>query len=398
MFSLARAGNARLNRPMAKAQLKPKPAENLPLNQILVGDCIERMNALPAESVDCIFADPPYNLQLQNNLHRPDQSLVDAVDDEWDKFVSPEVYDAFTREWLAAARRILKPTGTLWVIGSYHNIYRMGQTLSDLGFWILNDVVWYKTNPMPNFRGTRFQNATEIMLWAQGTRGEKYTFNYHALKHLNDGTQMQNVWQIPLCTGAERLKNSGGEKLHATQKPEALLYRVIASATNPGDVILDPFFGTGTTGAVAKKLGRDFIGIERDANYAAAAHARIDLINENLLPPGVMQTESKRTQPRVKFGELLAAGFLTIGETLQDAKGKIQAQVLADGRLELNGRAREGAQNVVRGSIHQIGAAAQHTAACNGWDYWHALRDGKWILIDELRTQFLQQAAKPIES
>jgi len=339
------------------------------------------MGELPAASIDCIFADPPYNLQLQHDLVRPDQSRVDAVDDDWDKFDSPAAYDGFTHDWLTAARRILRPTGTLWVIGSYHNIYRMGQVLTDLGFWILNDIIWHKTNPMPNFRGTRFQNATETMLWAQRDKGAKYTFNYHALKHLNDGTQMQNVWQIPLCTGVERLKGADGRKAHATQKPEALLYRVIASATNAGDVILDPFFGTGTTGAVAKKLGRNFIGLERDAGYAALARERIDAIAALNLPDDVLITESKRTAPKVKFGELLAAGYFQIGETLQDKKGGVQAVVLADGRLEYNSQ---------RGSIHQLGAAAQTAAACNGWDYWYVLRDAKWILIDDVRQNYLR--------
>jgi len=339
------------------------------------------MNKLPAASVDCIFADPPYNLQLQQDLVRPDQSRVDAVDDDWDKFDSPAIYDEFTRAWLTAARRILKPTGTLWVIGSYHNIYRMGQILTELGFWILNDIIWHKTNPMPNFRGTRFQNATETMLWAQRDKGAKYTFNYHALKYLNDGTQMQNVWQIPLCTGAERLKDADGKKAHATQKPEALLYRVIASATNVGDVILDPFFGTGTTGAAAKKLGRNFIGIERNRDYAAIARKRINTIAELNLPDDVLITENKRTAPKVKFGELLAAGYFQIGETLQDKKGGVQAVVLADGRLEYDSQ---------RGSIHQLGAVAQNAAACNGWDYWYVLRANKWILIDDVRQNYLR--------
>ena len=356
----------------------------LPINQILLGDCIAHMQALPENSVDCIFADPPYNLQLQQSLSRPDQSVVDAVDDDWDKFSDAAEYDAFSRNWLAAAHRILKPTGTLWVIGSYHNIYRMGQILTDLGFWILNDVVWHKTNPMPNFRGTRFQNATETMLWVQKKQGAKYTFNYHALKHLNDGTQMQNVWHIPLCTGAERIKGDDGKKAHATQKPEALLYNVIAAATNPGDVILDPFFGSGTTGAVAKKLGRDFIGIERDASYVKIARARIDAIAPLLVPQEFLVTESKRTAPKVKFGELLAAGYLAVGEELRDKKGKITATILADGRLEWNGK---------RGSIHQMGAAAQNAAACNGWDYWYAMRDGEWQVIDAVREKFRNQSS-----
>jgi len=352
---------------------------SLPRNQILLGDCVAQLAALPAQSIDCIFADPPYHLQLQQALHRPDQSLVDAVDDDWDKFESAAVYDDFSRAWLAAAQRVLKPTGTLWVIGSYHNIYRMGQILSDLGYWLLNDIIWHKTNPMPNFRGTRFQNATETMLWAQPKRGAKYTFNYHALKHLNDGTQMQNVWHIPICTGGERLKDAEGHKAHATQKPEALLYRVIAAATNAGDVILDPFFGTGTTGAVAKKMGRDFIGIERDETYVAFARARIDAITPPDLPLEIFQTESKRSAPRVKFGDLLAAQYFQIGEELRDAKGKISAHILADGRLEWHGQ---------RGSIHQMGVVAQNAAACNGWDYWHAMRNNNWVVIDTVREAY----------
>ncbi len=350
----------------------------LPRNQILNGDCVMLMAALPANSIDCIFADPPYNLQLQQELKRPDLSVVDAVDDAWDQFDNNDAYTAFSRAWLTEARRVLKPTGTLWVIGSYHNIYRLGALLMDLSFWMLNDVVWHKTNPMPNFRGTRFQNATETMLWVQKEQGAKYTFNYHALKNLNDGTQMQNVWNIPLCTGTERLKEDG-KKAHSTQKPEALLYRVIASSTNPGDVILDPFFGTGTTGAVAKKLGRDFIGLERDENYVRLAQARIDAIQPALLDEGLLYTPNRRTDVKVKFAELLESGLINVGQTLYSANQKFIADITADGRLRWNDNS---------GSIHQIGALVQNAAACNGWDFWFIEENGRLLSIDLLRQRY----------
>ncbi|SIO21547.1 site-specific DNA-methyltransferase [Vannielia litorea] len=349
----------------------------LPLNQILPGDCIAEMNKLPEASVDLIFADPPYNLQLKGNLHRPDNSQVDAVDDHWDQFDSFKAYDTFTEEWLAAARRILKPDGAIWVIGSYHNIFRVGTKLQDAGFWILNDVIWRKSNPMPNFRGMRLTNAHETMIWASKSEGGKYTFNYEAMKALNDDVQMRSDWVLPICNGHERLKNSRGEKAHPTQKPEALLHRVLLATTNPGDVVLDPFFGTGTTGAVAKMLGRDFIGIEREAEYREVAQKRIDNVRK-IDSDALEITTSKRAEPRVPFGQLVERGMLRPGEMLISGNGKNAAKVRADGTLV----ARD-----VKGSIHKVGAHLEGAPSCNGWTYWHFKRDGKPVSIDVLRQQ-----------
>jgi modification methylase len=351
-------------------------ARLLPLNQILAGDCIEVMASLPEASIDLIFADPPYNLQLKGELHRPDNSRVDAVDDAWDQFGSFEAYDAFTRAWLAAARRLLKPDGAIWVIGSYHNIFRVGAALQDLEFWILNDVIWRKTNPMPNFRGKRLTNAHETLIWASRSEAAKYRFNYEALKALNDGVQMRSDWTLPLCTGAERLKGVDGAKAHPTQKPESLLHRVLVATTNPGDVVLDPFFGTGTTGAVAKMLGRDFIGIEREVAYRAAAQARLDRIRR-FDREALMVSASKRSEPRVPFGQLVERGLLRPGETLVSPRG-VAAKVRADGTL-ISGEA--------AGSIHQVGAALEGAPSCNGWTYWSFLRDGVAVPIDLLRQQ-----------
>ena len=349
----------------------------LPLNSILAGDCIEAMRRLPEGSVDLVFADPPYNLQLRGDLHRPDNSRVDAVDDAWDRFTGFEAYDRFTRAWLAEARRLLKPTGALWVIGSYHNIFRVGTAVQDAGFWILNDVVWRKANPMPNFRGKRLTNAHETLLWASRAEGARYTFNYEALKALNEGVQMRSDWVLPLCTGAERLKDAAGEKAHPTQKPESLLYRVLVGTTNPGDVVLDPFFGTGTTGAVAKALGRDFIGIEREASYRELAAKRIGKVRR--LDAGALAvTASKRAAPRVPFGQVVERGLLRPGEVLTCAKGRRAAKVRADGTLVADG---------VTGSIHKVGAALEGAPSCNGWTYWHVRRDGRPVPIDVLRQQ-----------
>ena len=306
--------------------IKTKPAEApaLPLNQILAGDCIDLMNSLPAGSIDLIFADPPYNLQLKGELHRPDNSLVDAVNDHWDQFSSFAAYDKFTREWLAAARRILKPNGAIWVIGSYHNVFRMGAELQNQGYWILNDVVWRKSNPMPNFRGKRLTNAHETMIWASKAEGGKYTFNYEALKSLNEGIQMRSDWVLPLCTGGERLKGEDGKKAHPTQKPEALLFRCIMAASNPGDVILDPFFGTGTTGAVAKRLGRHYIGIEREDDYIAAAKERIEMALP-LDESAVKTMMAPKAATRVAFGTLVECGMIAPGSRLTDAKRRWKA-------------------------------------------------------------------------
>jgi modification methylase len=334
------------------------------------------MNSLPENSVDLVFADPPYNLQLKGQLHRPDNSMVDAVDDEWDQFSSFAAYDAFTRDWLKAARRILKPNGAIWVIGSYHNIFRVGAALQDAGYWILNDVVWRKSNPMPNFRGKRFTNAHETMIWASKSEGAKYTFNYEALKALNEGIQMRSDWVLPICTGHERLKDANGDKAHPTQKPESLLHRVLVGSTNPGDVILDPFFGTGTTGAVAKMLGRDFIGIEREAAYREVAEKRISRIRK-FDREALQVSVGKRAEPRVPFGQLVERGMLRPGEVLISPRGKT-AKIRADGTL---------VGDDVKGSIHQVGAHLEGAPSCNGWTYWHFKREGKVVPIDVLRQQ-----------
>ena len=354
-----------------------------PINQILAGDCIAQLEKLPPASVDLVFADPPYNLQLGGDLRRPDDSLVDAVNDDWDKFASFADYDAFTRAWLLACRRVLKPDGTLWVIGSYHNIFRVGTILQDTGFWMLNDIVWRKANPMPNFRGRRFTNAHETLLWAAREQKSKYTFHYEALKGGNEDTQVRSDWHFPLCTGDERLKDANGVKLHPTQKPEALLARILLSSTNPGDIVLDPFFGTGTTGAVAKALGRHFIGIERDAGYIAGATARIAAVTP--LPPEAFATApSKRTDVRVPFLTLIEAGLVKAGESISDDRKRFTAVVRADGTLALGPAV---------GSIHKIGALAQGLPACNGWSFWYVQRDGKPLLIDDLRGKIRAQMA-----
>jgi len=353
-----------------------KGAEAMPLNRIVSGDCIEVMQSLPKASVDLIFADPPYNLQLKGELHRPDNSKVDAVDDHWDQFASFRAYDEFTSEWLAAARRLLKPNGAIWVIGSYHNIFRVGAALQNTGFWILNDVVWRKANPMPNFRGKRFTNAHETMIWASRDEAAKYTFNYEALKALNEGIQMRSDWVLPICTGHERLKDANGDKAHPTQKPESLLHRVIVGTTNPGDVILDPFFGSGTTGAVAKMLGRDFIGIEREAQYREVAEARIAKVRK-FDRSALDVTTSKRSEPRVPFGQLVERGMLRPGEELFSPRGQI-AKVRADGTL---------IGHDIKGSIHQVGAHIEGAPSCNGWTYWRYKQDGKMVSIDVLRQQ-----------
>ena len=347
--------------------------------RIIVGDCVEAMKGLGAGSVDLVFADPPYNLQLAGELRRPNNSVVDAVDDAWDRFASFADYDTFTRAWLAEARRVLKPTGSLWVIGTYHNIHRIGTALQDLGFWVLNDVVWRKTNPMPNFRGRRFTNAHETLIWcARSEKAKGYTFNYESMKALNEGLQMRSDWLIPLCTGHERLKDDAGQKAHPTQKPEALLHRVILATSKPGDVVLDPFFGTGTTGAVAKKLGRRYIGIEREQNYVAVAEERIAAVSP--LPPDALKaTPSKRSQPRVPFGSLIERGLIAPGETLYDRMKRVRAEVRADGSLAVGTRS---------GSIHRMGAEAQNAPACNGWTFWHVTDGkGKLVPIDTLRDR-----------
>ncbi len=355
----------------------------LPFNVILEGDCIAEMARLPDKSVDMIFADPPYNLQLGGDLFRPEGGRVDAVDDDWDKFESLTAYDNFTREWLEQARRILKDNGTIWVIGSYHNIYRVGSLLQDEGFWILNDIVWRKTNPMPNFRGTRFTNAHETLIWCAKGEKARYTFNYRVMKALNDDLQMRSDWIMPICAGGERVKDEDGSKAHPTQKPEALLYRILLACTKPGDVVLDPFFGTGTTGAVSRRLGRLWIGIERESSYVKIARERI---NSTLpLDESAMRTlPDKRQQPRVAFGLLVESGLVPAGTMLTDGKRRWTATVRADGSI---------CSATHTGSIHKVGAALQSAPSCNGWTFWHLEEGGALKPLDDLRQRHIASLA-----
>jgi site-specific DNA-methyltransferase (adenine-specific) len=361
----------------------------LPLDQILHGDCIEILDKLSANSVDLIFADPPYNLQLRNDLYRPNRTKVDAVKDDWDRFEDFTEYDEFTNKWLSACRRVLKDTGTIWVIGSYHNIYRVGAVMQDLGYWILNDILWIKTNPMPNFKGVRFTNAHETMIWAQKIKGAKYTFNHHPMKTLNDdsregGLQMRSDWEIPLATGRQRIKTNGA-KAHSTQKPEALLYRVIMASSRPGDVVLDPFFGSGTTGAVAKKLGRRWIGIEREKKYVKVAQKRIDAVAE--ADSDAIQIE-KPKQVRVPFGALIESGMLRPGQSLFFTKKGVRAKVLSDGHIKCG---------EITGSIHSVARALMDGAPVNGWDVWYYEDDnGTSQVLDNLRVKYREMANEDV--
>jgi modification methylase len=359
------------------------------VNRVIIGDCLTELSQLPAASADLVFADPPYNLQLDGNLLRPNNTVVDGVDDAWDKFQSFAEYDRFTRAWLAECRRLLKPNGAIWVIGSYHNIFRLGAALQDLGFWVQNDVIWRKTNPMPNFRGKRFTNAHETLIWAGRDQKSRVTFNYEAMKAFNDDVQMRSDWLIPICAGPERLKDDGGRKAHPTQKPEALLHRVVLASTHPGDLVLDPFFGTGTTGAVAKRLGRRWLGIERDPDYGRAALERIARVQP--LPLSALDTaRSKRGEPRVPFGTIVELGILEPGSPLFDERRSIRAEVRADGTLAWQGS---------HGSIHRLGAAVQGKTACNGWTFWHFEVEGQLKPIDVLRDEAKRQlglAGRPI--
>ena len=356
---------------------KREKKQTSPLDKVLYGDCLSQLKKIPSGSVDLVFADPPYNLQLDRELLRPNNTRVDGVDDHWDKFDSFANYDEFCRAWLGECRRVLMPDGALWVIGSYHNVFRLGVALQDLGYWILNDVVWRKTNPMPNFRGRRFTNAHETLIWASREQSSRYTFNYESMKAMNDDIQMRSDWLFPICSGPERLKDEGGRKAHPTQKPEALLQRILLASTNRGDIVLDPFFGTGTTGAVAKQLGRRFIGIEQDADYVKAARERIAKVE--VLDDAALETQpSKRSEPRVPFGTIIELGILKPGSTLFDPRRRIRAEVKADGTLRYRAS---------QGSIHRLGAEVQGKQACNGWTFWHYERNGKLQPIDVLRDQ-----------
>jgi modification methylase len=357
------------------------PQDRVPHDRVLVGDCLSELAKLPSASVDLVFADPPYNLQLDRELLRPNNTRVDGVDDDWDKFASFTEYDRFSRAWLAECRRLLRPDGAIWVIGSYHNIFRLGALLQDLGFWIQNDIIWRKTNPMPNFRGRRFTNAHETLIWATREAKSRATFNYDALKASNDDLQMRSDWLFPICSGPERLKDAAGRKAHPTQKPEALLHRILLAASNPGDLVLDPFFGTGTTGAVARRLGRRWLGIERNAAYAAAARERIARVRP-YAPSALETAPAKRLEPRVAFGTIIELGILEPGVTLTDERGGLTAEVKADGTLAVKGR---------QGSIHRLGAELQGKAACNGWTFWHYEVEGQRKPIDALREEARRQ-------
>jgi modification methylase len=362
---------------MGLRRVKTRPSGG----KILVGDCINELKKLESASVDLVFADPPYNLQLNGDLLRPNNTKVDGVDDAWDKFQDFAAYDSFCRAWLSECRRVLKPDGAIWVIGSYHNIFRLGVALQDLGFWIQNDIIWRKVNPMPNFRGKRFTNAHETLIWAGRDRRSRVTFNYESLKASNDDLQMRSDWLFPICSGPERLKDDGGRKAHPTQKPEALLHRILLATSRPGDTVLDPFFGTGTTGAVAKRLGRKFIGIERDGDYARAARERIEKVRPLDLD-AIETLPSKRSEPRIPFGQILELGILEPGRKLFDARREVRAEVRADGTLFYAGQ---------QASIHRLGALVQGKSACNGWTFWHFEAEGKLKPIDALRTEAKRQ-------
>ena len=356
--------------------------DDLPIDQIIEAECVDAMQALPAESVDLVFADPPYNLQLGGELHRPDNSRVNAVDADWDQIGNHDDYDLFTCAWLEEAHRLLKPDGGIWVIGTYHNIFRLGTFLQDMGFWIMNDVIWRKSNPMPNFKGTRFQNAHETLIWAGKSERSKCTFNYDALKVFNEDKQMRSDWVIPLCTGGERLKDDGGKKAHPTQKPESLLHRVLLATTNPGDTVLDPFSGTGTTAAAAKRLGRNYVGIERDETYVRLSRARLKAI-EPIDGEALEIERSKKSLARVPFGALIETGWLKPGDRLFSPQRRHQARIRVDGSLTLGS---------VSGSIHRLGAHVQQAPACNGWTYWHYETEKRDLApIDLLRRRYREE-------
>ena len=350
-------------------------------NKIILGDSIKEIKKLKDHSVDLIFADPPYNLQLKDTLYRPDQTTVEAVTQEWDKFKTYQEYDKFTNAWLNECMRVLKRGGALWVIGSYHNILRVGSTIQDKGLWILNDIIWHKTNPMPNFRGTRFTNAHETLLWCTTSREAKYTFNYQNLKELNEGKQMRSDWYIPICSGKERLRKDNNQRSHPTQKPEALLYRILLASTNKGDLILDPFSGSGTTAVVAKKLQRNFIGFEQDLNYIKLAKKRLKN-TQSLSDEIVTMTKSRKDLPKVPFGELVEQGIIPHGAVLTDKKERYKATVSIDGSLKIKN---------LSGSIHQLGAKVQGLPSCNGWDFWHLKNKLKITLLDEVRTEYREK-------
>jgi site-specific DNA-methyltransferase (adenine-specific)/modification methylase len=352
------------------------PVGPFAINTIVQGDCLELLKQVPDNSVDLVFADPPYNLQLNGELYRPNQTKVDAVDDNWDKFESTKAYDQFCGAWLSECRRVLKNTGSIWVIGTYHNIFRVGAIMQDVGFWLLNDIVWIKSNPMPNFKGTRFNNAHETLIWATKSKASNYTFHYHSMKTANDDLQMRSDWLIPICAGSERIKVNG-EKAHSTQKPEELLYRVILSTSNVGDLVLDPFSGSGTTAAVAKRLGRNFLSFERESFYIDVANKRLQNIQP--LEQSLLEYKVEKRKPKVPFGNLVEKGYITVGEQLYSKEGRHAAVVMADASLSHEG---------IAGSIHKVSAAILKKEANNGWAFWYVKRNNTLISIDQLRHEY----------
>jgi len=349
-------------------------------NKIVNGESLKILKRIPDKTFDLVFADPPYNMQIGEKLKRPDDSKVNGVNDKWDQFSNFKHYDDFSKEWLKECKRILKDNGSMWVIGTYHNIFRLGYHIQNLNYWILNDVIWRKNNPMPNFKGTRFTNAHETLIWASKNKKSKYTFNYQSLKCLNDDLQMRSDWTLPICNGKERLKKNG-KKVHSTQKPEALLHRIILATTNKGDSIFDPFLGTGTSAVVAKKLGRNYFGIEKDKKYFSAAYNRINstkIIEDNYLDT----IENNKSKPRIPFGSLVEMGIIKPGSILFDQKKKINAKIMADGSLKHKGN---------EGSIHRVAAKIMGTESYNGWTYWYCNIKGNSVSIDNLRQRLISK-------
>ncbi|NLX10136.1 MAG: site-specific DNA-methyltransferase [Chloroflexi bacterium] len=353
------------------------------LDRIWHGDCLEILPTLPPGSVDLVFADPPYNLQLERELWRPNLTKVDAVDDTWDQFDGLHAYDAFTRAWLAAVRAVMKDTATIWISGTYHNIFRVGAMMQDLGFWILNTVTWFKPNAMPNFRGTRLKNDVEFVIWAKRGKQGRYTFNHHPMKRYNASKQLGCVWEIPVCTGPERLRDANGQRLHSTQKPEELLRRIILASSQPGDVVLDPFLGSGTTAAVARLLRRRWIGIEREARYVEAARQRVEAV-QPLEPDDPLLAAFVPSRPvRVPFRALIERGYLQPGQPIYLDQPPHTGIVLANGQVQVDH---------LIGSIHQLGARLKNAPSCNGWTHWyyHDEATGQRHMLDHLREQVRQ--------
>ena len=346
------------------------------LNKIVNGNSLKVLETIPDNTFDLIFADPPYNLQIGKKLTRPDDSKVNGVNDDWDYFKSFNEYDNFCKKWLAECKRVLKETGTIWVIGTYHNIFRLGYHIQNMDYWILNDIIWKKNNPMPNFKGTRFTNAHETLIWASKKEGSKYTFNYQSLKCLNDDLQMRSTWNLPICNGKERLKNKG-IKVHSTQKPESLLHRIILASSNKNDFVLDPFLGSGTTAVVSKKLGRNYYGIEKEKNYFEATYKRLK--NTKVIQDEYLDTlQNNRSKPRVPFGSLIEMGLIKPGTEIYDQKKKINAKIMVDGSIKYQES---------EGSIHKVAAKIIGAESCNGWTFWHYQSGNSLKPIDDLRQR-----------